>query len=285
MRLPPVGLTLPYINIHSEQARGLLGWWLALAQTPGAPLRDYSPYNKVDALIGGTNNPSIVNDPVRGKAWSFDGSNDYMRITSTNIPSQVGSVSMWINSNSTAGVDIIFAGSGGNDFRWNPGGSNLWGFFIGAEFRVGSGWPATGTWVHLCETWGPAGSVLYFNGAVKGSHPTQPAAFNQTTFYLGGQTGGYNGLMDDVRVYNRVLSAAEVRRLADAETAYDLIVPPAHPDAYFCCAAPDSLCLGAAGVSPGDARTAPAHASAELTRSAARLPSRQPPSAAPIARP
>lgn len=226
---PPAGIPFT-LNQASPQARGLMAWWPSLGNRHGAKLIDYSLYQRRDNYTGGTVDPTVIPTEERGLAWSFDGSNDQVSATSASIPSQFGALCAWVKPNlSGTDVDFFFAGTGGNDFRWLAGGSNnLWGFFIGAEYRISHAAPSNSVWTHVVLTWGTAGSVLYFNGVSKASNGSQPAAFNQTGLTIGGSSGGaayYNGQMDDIRIYNRPLAASEVMAMYLPQTRWDLYAP------------------------------------------------------------
>lgn len=208
----------------SWQANDLAGWWVAQANQGGAYLFNSSLWRSKDAYSSASQTPAIVPDDERGAAFNFDGVDDVVTITSTNLPSQFGTISAWVKPNVTNDCDIIFGGVGGADFRWTYPVNRLWGFFIAGEFRVSANGPTNGVWTHILETYGPAGSVLYYNGRVQGTNGTQPNPFTSTGFWLGGQAGGnyYQGLIDDFRIYNHPVTAEEALELYDPATRYDL---------------------------------------------------------------
>jgi Concanavalin A-like lectin/glucanases superfamily len=77
-------------------------------------------------------------------------------------------------------------------------------------------------WVHIVGVFTGAQIVLYVNGAQATSTAiSQAPSCASPTFYIGkavqGGWGNYVGLIDDVRVYNRALSGAEVQALYNAE--------------------------------------------------------------------
>ncbi len=75
-----------------------------------------------------------------------------------------------------------------------------------------------GQWTHLVFTHQGGLSTLYLNGVavVSGTHPA-PVNILRTICYIGrsnwAQDGYYNGVMDDLRVYNRSLSTEEIALL------------------------------------------------------------------------
>ena len=82
-----------------------------------------------------------------------------------------------------------------------------------------------GEWTHLAVTLVGNTGTLYVNGAAAASGPItiDPAAFNPVNNYLGKAQFAadplFNGLIDDFRVYNRGLAAAEIAALASPPAA------------------------------------------------------------------
>jgi hypothetical protein len=76
----------------------------------------------------------------------------------------------------------------------------------------------TSNWHHYCGSFAGGISRLYVDGAIAASlAAVYDPNSGRTDDFIGlnqtPSTGGFNGLMDDVRVYNRALSADEVKRL------------------------------------------------------------------------
>lgn len=81
----------------------------------------------------------------------------------------------------------------------------------------------TGTWRHLALTIGSGAIVLYVDGEEAGRSST---AFSSITSSTGMRIGSgfdksrfFNGLVDEVQVYDRVLSADEVKGISSAGDA------------------------------------------------------------------
>jgi hypothetical protein len=77
------------------------------------------------------------------------------------------------------------------------------------------------TWHHLAGVFSPAGMRLYFDGALVATNPDgADLVYPLGTSLVVGRSGNgangvdYNGYMDEVRVYGRVLSDAEIAALA-----------------------------------------------------------------------
>ena len=102
--------------------------------------------------------------------------------------------------------------------------NNNWQFWIGnGTTWVTAAGPAVqhGEWTHVAATYVPGDQKLYINGALAGQATGTMSANTQQILSIGaGRTdwavGDYffDGTIDDVRMYNHVLSAAEIKMLA-----------------------------------------------------------------------
>jgi hypothetical protein len=106
--------------------------------------------------------------------------------------------------------------------------------FVGGAERVlsaGSHLP-TNTWTHLAATYDGSTQKLYVNGELVGSRPqTGTIAVSDGKLRIGGNSvwGEYfTGQIDEVRIYNRALTQAEV--LADSRLAVVGLVVSMKPD-------------------------------------------------------
>lgn len=181
---------------------------------------------------GNGNNGTLTNGPTwqsgtnckMGECLNF--SNSYISVPNvTQLQPQKISISLWVKFNSFA--DTWELSNNRNPFDYNYGymiredtPSNTVGFFIGygtSNASIWSGIITTGVWYHLVGTYD--GSVLrfYINGNQIGSGVTVNQSIDYTgvlnTLYLGQRSDNalrLNGLMDEIRIYDRALSAQEV---------------------------------------------------------------------------
>ena len=73
------------------------------------------------------------------------------------------------------------------------------------------------TWTHIAVTYNGSRVVLYTNGASQSFADTGNLASNSDNVFIGSESGAdrqFSGLIDEVKIYNRALSASEI--LADA---------------------------------------------------------------------
>jgi hypothetical protein len=177
------------------------------------------------------NNPTWVNGKV-GKGLCFDGTNDYVdcgQDTSLKITGAI-TVEAWVKW-SGDGNQYFVTKSGSSGYRSYDLSGNEDGT---VEFRVGGADCNTikssgrtsipvGEWVYLVGTYEPSRYVrLFVNGALaKESTTSVPASQgeNGLSWCIGareGSRGWFDGIIDEVKIYNGALSAEEIRANYDA---------------------------------------------------------------------
>jgi len=169
-----------------------------------------------------------------GGAVSFDGTNDYVDLPSFDISGNELTIATWVNFNSFPNnIDQRFIskanGSQAASHYWMLGhtkqGSQQ---RLRTRIRAGgstatlvasSGTLATNTWYHVATTYDGATIKLYLNGVLVGS--TNKTGALNTSSAVGVDIGrnpdsyGYlSGKLDDMRVYNRALTASEITTLS-----------------------------------------------------------------------
>ncbi len=89
-----------------------------------------------------------------------------------------------------------------------------------------------GVWHHFVATYDGVTEKVYVDGSLKGSQTSPGTAGSNTAFLRLGGSGALSFDMDEVRVYNRVLSPAEVFDLHNATTFDATTFPPATPSGF-----------------------------------------------------
>ncbi len=182
----------------------------------------------------------VVADTSEGGtyAFDFDGSNDYINTGSTTVhQNNVFTYSFWINASaSTSGTDGTAGSyeSGGGVNSRGPlacsiSGDNKLTFLyqsLGNSFNSAQRIDSVGdvydsTWRHIaCVFDGDSNEVrVYIDGTLDSSKTSSvPSTVNiSTSLKFGTGSGGFtDGRMDDIRVFNRTLSQAEVTHLSSS---------------------------------------------------------------------
>lgn len=213
---------------------GLIGYW-KFDETSGIRSEDASGHGNSGTLIG-VPSPSTAVAPTNftnARSLNFDGTNDYVSMGDASVlevetrPSF--SMSTWFNPTASPGAESTYVlaakgvpSSAGYAFQYEKISGN---FVINiskygvVDQRVTIAELPVGTWHHLVGVQ-RSGSVEYFvDGVSQGSYSNASAylASGTSEFRIGAASDGTlkaNGLIDDVRIYNRALSTGEVAALA-----------------------------------------------------------------------
>jgi hypothetical protein len=180
---------------------------------------------------GHGNTGTLFNGPVWsagkiGGCLRFNGSTTYIDCgngASLNPGSQL-SVAAWINMNagSTSASQEILSKSSQYHFRVQAGGKLR--FAVGSATLNGTSVLSTNTWHYVAATYDGAEMKLYVNGVLDGTLSNAALMSNNgLNVRLGARDSStplcFNGLLDEVRVYNRAISAAEIGSLKVASTS------------------------------------------------------------------
>ncbi len=230
IRIAMLGLALLCPNISQAQdfTSGLIGHW-ELDETSGSSIADSAGSN-TGTWVDGTGN-DVTEETTAGKiatALTFDGVNDYISIPSSatldDISTEEVTVSTWVKLDNTGAIQYIVT-------KFNGGGSNSVHYILEAtatefEFCVGncnggqkSRAPVIfNQWVHLVGIHDGTDTILYVNTVQQASAitPNTPAD-SGTDLHIGQRLSYANafaqGQIDDVRIYNRALSTADITAL------------------------------------------------------------------------
>jgi type II secretory pathway pseudopilin PulG len=210
----------------STRSAGLVGYW-TFDEGSGTVARDAS---------GSGNNGTLTNGPTWqtgancriGSCLSFNGSTQYINLSSRPA-STLGpiSVAVWVYGNELkeavmrsavgdqAGDWILGTGSDGS-FMWYNWQGN--GERPNDRHNSATGLLTSDAWHHIAVTWNGSTNKLYLNGSQVAVASTGSTSLWAQTAHQIGRTWhtepfNWNGKIDDVRVYNRALSAAEIQAI------------------------------------------------------------------------
>jgi N-acetylglucosamine-6-sulfatase len=168
---------------------------------------------------------------VSGNALNFDGRNEYVALPGLNsvIDTSQGSLAMWIKPGPKRSLTVAFSAKkdrennieflmNGNEFimKWK-GSNNVMAIRSNAISNT------DGVWRHAVLTWDKATDEVkaYVDGVQDGSTLTNMSNFignitNEVKIGAQGISGGSNffeGQIDDVRIYNKALTQAEINSI------------------------------------------------------------------------
>ncbi len=237
------------LRIEDPTETNLVGYW-KLDEGQGGSTHDWTGAGRAATLVGGSKWTSTVPGAAKVEyydpyAMSFDGSTSYLDVTS--VPTATNSsytACAWVYYKNLTGNQTVISAAGPNAGSvgafylqkkgLSAGITNFtMGVFNSDSTGSAAGW-TTGTvnvqlntWYHVCGIYTGSVARLYVNGAQDGTDQTIGGGSFVATghTYIGGAIYGgthqdwTNGLIDDVRFYSGVLSAAQVKQLANGRYA------------------------------------------------------------------
>jgi hypothetical protein len=221
---------------------------LATAQTALADLvAQYAFDGNVNGSVGGFDGTVVgtaqYGTGVDGQAFNFDGST---KVTTTATASDLGiggnnskTITGWVYTRAFAWADAVFmigdsTGTPGNipngklfsllTSQQSDGGDNKWTLAAyGAANTITFSYDSKDKWVAFAMVWDGSSNTLsaYMGGNLRNSKviSTGLATSDAMTLQIGAYTTGssnyyFNGLVDDLRVYNAALDPSAIRQLA-----------------------------------------------------------------------
>ena len=202
------------LSVNSANS-GLIGYW----SFDGPDLNSTTAFDR----SGQGNNGTLINGPTPtigklGQALSFNGNNTYIKVNSLSSITLPLSASMWVklNSEGTSGDSnsVLF----GLRFYLALDSAHGLEYWAGYWLHTSTVIP-TGSWNQITLVSTSGGTTIYLNGQQVFTY-TVPLSLSSGALEIGGRDDGYlgspytvNGSIDDVRVYNRALSASEAKAL------------------------------------------------------------------------
>jgi len=193
---------------------------------PSAPIANVEGHSNDGTLIG---EPLVV-PGVNGNALSFDGADDYVEVPNGPGLGITGDITLaaWVKRETFGDYRAIVAKTLGRnswdyDLYFGSGANTLrfWSDNQSPQEAVSTGSVANRNWTHVAVTRRGGTVSFYINGTAAGTASvTGNFADNPFPVLIGtddldsGETTMFKGLIDDVRIYNQALSAADIRKLS-----------------------------------------------------------------------
>jgi len=186
--------------------------------------------------------PTLSPNPF---ALSFDGSGDF--VVATGYKGVIGNaprtVSAWINTGSTGNQNIISWGQNAGSKKWNFRVQNNDGTVgairteVSGGYIVGDTSVGTSSWRHVAAVVPDIPSVnvtdvrLYVDGVPQGTSASKPKAIDTASsadvrISRDHENRYFNGLIDDVAIWDQALELSHIQELAKGASPLDIVEPP-----------------------------------------------------------
>src|SRR4030042_1681906 len=225
----------------------LVGWW-RFDDGSGTTVTDFSGYGNNGTLRG---DPQWVTGKL-GKALEFDGVDDFVEVPHAEILTADNEVTVmaWISTerydepNGEAWQGILSKSNDPRSYSFYTEASGTLHFSAAGYGPLSTPDVPLNEWVHVCGMVIGGQVAFYINGetaGLSGSGVILPGAADTATFVIGrtseGATRSFLGMIDDVRIYRRALTQAEVQSAMAGEGVPQAFGPsPAngamHPDTW-----------------------------------------------------
>ncbi len=191
----------------------------------GATSFNDSSKNHLTATCSGTSCPTAGTSGKYNSALTFDGVDDYLKVTDTDLTelSTNATMMLWFKPTwtATSGDHILLSqvSEAGWRYMWAVKGTRDGLLFYTGSFPTYAVSIADNTWQHLAVTAEDGTVTFYLNGVKVASGGQNIQSDTGIDLYIGsyrGDQGSYfQGQMDDVTIYNHALSAEEIYAIAN----------------------------------------------------------------------
>jgi hypothetical protein len=218
-------------QINYEYNRGLPIAWYRLDECLGTTINDSSGTGLTGTLTIGTSGtntlPGNCLSNTSSHAWfngrvgkvnaslSFDDSDDYVTVPDNNALDLTSRLTLaaWVKTAANEANNVIVSKGSSYEMGVTATGALYWDG-AGAQVDDGKTLVGSGNWHHVAITNDDTTATYYVDGVQTGTSAAGIDADNATALYIGYDGANYfDGLIDDVRVFNYPLSATQVQQV------------------------------------------------------------------------
>ena len=223
---PPAAHAQVALNTCVVPPAGMVSWWDGDAVF-GITALDIQDGNHGTLTNGATTAPGQV-----GQAFRFNGVDDYVQVPDSANLDITGDITIdaWVNPDITIGARTIVTKGEFTNYVYQFSLSNGRVFFrirttAGDHFFTSSNTVLAGAWTHVAAVRRGNTMEIYINGvqdpttlAISGAGLTEDLGL-KIGFHKTAIPNAFDGLVDEVEIFNRALSQAEIQAIFDAGSA------------------------------------------------------------------
>jgi hypothetical protein len=177
---------------------------------------------KAIEVSDGTNYLTYNNDgvaysfPSNSYSGLFDGSNDYIQVSSSSSLSIGGSVTItaWIRKDTTGVFGAVLAkrGSSTTNYQLLVRNTNVLSFYQGSTVINDTTALSANTWYHIAVVATSGSTDFYINGSLSSSQSGTTITTSTDDLYIGQVLSGsyWDGYMDEISIFDRALNSTEI---------------------------------------------------------------------------
>ncbi len=200
-----------FLQMHFEEASG------------AATFIDSSTYHFVATCDSGAGTcPTAGVDGFHGNAVQFDGNDDLAVTAQDRLTMTTGTLMAWVQPNlSTDGTLLAMADGTETGFQWQIQG-NLQALLVNNGSSIGS-IPVNltnGQWTHLALSLDDDKWTAHVDGVTVGTFTQTVSIPADLPLHIGsanGSSGFFNGRLDEVMIYNNLLTAEQIYNIANLQ--------------------------------------------------------------------
>ena len=207
--------------LNSVNAQDLVGYW-TFDEGFGSTATDSSGYGNDGTLYGGLDSTGWTAGCHSGYCLEFDGQDDYVRINNFGDFSNGFTIIFWFKMSERVNMQrpissIFFSTCYVSDLAPYSMPCYIGDGISFPSSQSTSGW-SYDTWTHFTMTYDTATGdwIIYRNGNPVGTSSSSVVMDMTNYFCIGancwatGSEGNFNGTIDEVKIYNRALTAEEI---------------------------------------------------------------------------